>query len=127
MSTSTQAYDAHAPASPAPHPLSELGPGSRATITAVGAGTPPMTRPTGHSSAPAGPEGALRLARRLQDLGMVPGRTVEVLRRAPLGDPTVFLVADYELCLRKRDAALVQVTPITGAEGAVGTAEEAGR
>lgn len=125
MSTSTQAYDAHAPAGPAPRPLSELRPGSRAIITAIGAASPPAARPASHAAA--GPQAAPRLTRRLQDLGMVPGRTVEVLRRAPLGDPTVFLVADYELCLRKRDAALVQVTPLTGAEGAVEMTGEAGR
>lgn len=50
-----------------------------------------------------------RLARRLIDLGLEPGRPVEVVRRAPLGDPTVYRVADYELCLRRHDAALVQV------------------
>ncbi|BDA64089.1 FeoA family protein [Actinomyces capricornis] len=96
MTTSTQAHGAQAGASP--RPLSELAPGSRAIITAVGASA--STTP---SSA------AQHLARRMQDLGIVPGRPIEALRRAPLGDPTVFLVADYELCLRKRDAALIQV------------------
>ncbi|MCR2052153.1 ferrous iron transport protein A [Actinomyces bowdenii] len=98
MTTSTQAYDAHAPAGTAPRPLSELAPGSRAIITAVGASA--STAPNAASQ---------RLARRLQDLGIMPGRPIETLRRAPLGDPTVFLVADYELCLRKREAALIQV------------------
>lgn len=103
MTTSTQAYDAHAPAGTAPRPLSELRPGSRAIITAVGASA--STAPNAASQ---------RLARRLQDLGIMPGRPITVLRRAPLGDPTVFLVADYELCLRKREAALIQVVdPVT--------------
>lgn len=50
-----------------------------------------------------------QVARRLIDLGMEPGRVVEVGRRAPLGDPTVYRVADYSLSLRRRDAALVLV------------------
>lgn len=39
-------------------------------------------------------------ARRLFDLGFVPGARVEVLRRAPLADPVVFAVAGYEIALR---------------------------
>lgn len=53
-----------------------------------------------------------QLARRLVDLGLEPGRCVEVVRRAPLGDPTVYRVADYELCLRRADASLVLVEVI---------------
>ncbi|MDU0347316.1 FeoA family protein [Actinomyces sp. MRS3W] len=49
------------------------------------------------------------LARRLADLGLEPGREIEVGRCAPLGDPTVYHVADYEISLRRRDAALVSV------------------
>ncbi|MBO3725074.1 ferrous iron transport protein A [Actinomyces bowdenii] len=106
MTTSTQARDAQAPVGAAPRPLSELRPGSRAIITAVG------------PSGPAAPSAAERhLTRRLQDLGIMPGRPIKVLRRAPLGDPTVFLVADYELCLRKRDAALIQVADPAAAPG----------
>ena len=69
--------------------LSSLRRGARARILAV--------------STSRGP----RLAQRLADLGMEPGRCVEVVRRAPLGDPTVYRVADYELCLRRTDASLV--------------------
>ena len=46
---------------------------------------------------------------RMQDLGLRVGESIEFIRRAPLGDPLVFRVCDYELCLRKRDAKLVQV------------------
>lgn len=75
--------------------LSSLRRGARARILAV--------------STSRGP----RLAQRLADLGMEPGRCVEVVRRAPLGDPTVYRVADYELCLRRTDASLVLVEAIT--------------
>lgn len=49
------------------------------------------------------------LARRLCDLGFTPGTVVEVLRRAPLGDPAVYRLRDYEICLRERQARAVDV------------------
>ena len=52
------------------------------------------------------------IAKRLSNLGFVPGRIVTPLRRAPLGDPVVYRVADYELCLRRQEARLVEVTAI---------------
>ena len=48
-------------------------------------------------------------ARRLVDLGFAPGAHVEVLRRAPMGDPTVFRVADTEIALRRRHAEGIRV------------------
>ena len=52
------------------------------------------------------------IAKRLSNLGFVPGRTVTPLRRAPLGDPVVYRVSDYELCLRRQEARLIQVTTV---------------
>ena len=49
------------------------------------------------------------IIRRLSNLGFVPGRVVTPLRRAPLGDPVVYRVADYELCLRRHEARIVRV------------------
>lgn len=48
-------------------------------------------------------------SRRLFDLGFVPGARVECVRRAPLGDPVVFRVADYEIALRRVQAACIEV------------------
>ena len=56
------------------------------------------------------------IAKRLSNLGFVPGRTVTPLRRAPLGDPVVYRVADYELCLRRHDARMVHVEVLTEAD-----------
>ena len=56
------------------------------------------------------------IAKRLSNLGFVPGRTVTPLRRAPLGDPVVYRVADYELCLRRHEARMVHVEVLTEAE-----------
>ena len=53
------------------------------------------------------------ISQRLSNLGFVPGRTVTPLRRAPLGDPVVYRVADYELCLRRTEAHMVQVEVLT--------------
>lgn len=48
-------------------------------------------------------------ARRLFDLGFVPGAPVEMVRRAPLADPVVFRVAGYEIALRREQARWVRV------------------
>lgn len=46
---------------------------------------------------------------RLLDLGFLPGTPVQVIRRAPLGDPVTFEIRGYQLCLRKQDAQHVTV------------------
>ncbi|MEU3344118.1 FeoA family protein [Streptomyces sp. NPDC006700] len=48
-------------------------------------------------------------ARRLFDLGFAPGAEVTVLRKAPLGDPVVFQIVEYEVALRKEQAAGIRV------------------
>ena len=50
------------------------------------------------------------IARRLNDLGIRKGVQIEVIRRAPLGDPTVFELYGYQLCLRRTESARVQVS-----------------
>ena len=73
--------------------LSNLKPGQRARITAVGA---------------AGP-----LRRRLMDMGLLAGSEVRVEKVAPLGDPIEVRVRSYHLSLRKAEAEgiAVEVTP----------------
>jgi Fe2+ transport system protein FeoA len=51
------------------------------------------------------------IARRLADLGIRVGVEVECLRRAPLGDPSVFELCGYQLCLRRTESARVRVAP----------------
>jgi ferrous iron transport protein A len=46
---------------------------------------------------------------RLGALGVLPGAHITTLRRAPLGDPTVYRVSDFDLCLRAAQASLVTV------------------
>ncbi|WP_226913224.1 FeoA family protein [Gephyromycinifex aptenodytis] len=47
--------------------------------------------------------------RRLFDLGFTPGAHIELLRRAPMGDPFIFRVADTEIALRRRQAESICV------------------
>ena len=51
-------------------------------------------------------------ARRLFDLGLVPGVEVTMVRRAPLRDPVIFRVGDYEIALRGVQARSIQVDPV---------------
>jgi len=51
--------------------------------------------------------GAVR--QRLLDLGFVPETEVEVIRKAPLGDPIECCVANYTVALRKSEADLIEV------------------
>ena len=52
-------------------------------------------------------EGEGRLRRRLFDMGVTPGATVYLRKRAPLGDPIEITIRGYELTLRKTEAHLV--------------------
>jgi ferrous iron transport protein A len=53
---------------------------------------------------------------RLLDLGLVPGTSIAVLRRAPLGDPSVYEFRGYQLCLRRSEAQRVSVRRLPDAE-----------
>ncbi|MBQ3304837.1 MAG: ferrous iron transport protein B [Clostridia bacterium] len=57
-----------------------------------------------------GGEGALR--QHFQDMGVIPGAEVALVRLAPLGDPMELRIHGYELTLRLADAARIGVTPI---------------
>ena len=69
--------------------LDRLKPGKKASIVKVGS------------------EGAIR--RRMADMGMVRGTTVEVVKVAPLGDPIEVKVKGYNLSLRKDEAAAITI------------------
>jgi ferrous iron transport protein A len=51
-------------------------------------------------------------ARRLFDLGLMPGIEVTMVRRAPLRDPVIFRVGDYEIALRGAQARSIHVEPV---------------
>lgn len=52
-------------------------------------------------------KGAVR--QRLLDLGFIPQAQIDVIRRAPLGDPIQCKVANYNVTLRNSEAALIEV------------------
>ncbi|MEE9607972.1 MAG: FeoA family protein [Myxococcota bacterium] len=72
-------------------PLASLEPGASGVIQALDATTP--------------------AGRRLLDLGFVPDTEVAVVRRAPLGDPVVYELRGYRICLRRPEATRVLVLP----------------
>ncbi|HEY3990406.1 MAG TPA: FeoA family protein [Acidobacteriaceae bacterium] len=45
----------------------------------------------------------------LMHLGFLPDATIDVLRRAPAGDPTVYRVEGAEIALRRETARHIQV------------------
>ena len=69
--------------------LAALEPGERARVTQIG--------------------GDADAARRLMDLGLIRGTTVEVIRRAPLGDPMEVRLRGFMLTLRRAEAEHITV------------------
>ena len=51
------------------------------------------------------------VARRLMELGLVPGTEIVVIRRAPLGDPLEVSVRGVRLSLRRSEARRIHVAP----------------
>ena len=52
-------------------------------------------------------EGEGRIRRRLFDMGITPGATIILKKKAPLGDPIEINVRGYELTLRQNEACLI--------------------
>ncbi|MBR0294463.1 MAG: ferrous iron transport protein A [Bacilli bacterium] len=50
-----------------------------------------------------------RIRRRLFDMGVTPGASVYLRKKAPLGDPIEITIRGYELSLRKVEAKMVMV------------------
>jgi len=73
--------------------LADLGRNQRATVLGYSDGVEPST------------------ARRFFDLGLAPGVEVRMIRRAPLGDPVIFRVGDYEIALRGVQARCITAKP----------------
>ena len=69
--------------------LSELAPGERGKVMKVA--------------------GDADAARRLMEMGLMRGTTVEVVRRAPLGDPLEVRVRGFMLTLRRSEAEHIEV------------------
>jgi ferrous iron transport protein A len=72
-----------------PRALAEMAPGERGRVVSVA--------------------GDADAARRLMDLGLIRGTTVEVIRRAPLGDPLEVKLRGFMLTLRRSEAEHITV------------------
>ena len=57
-------------------------------------------------------EGQGNLKRKLLDMGIVPGSSIEVVKFAPLGDPIDVKIRGYHLSLRKEEAKQISVEVI---------------
>lgn len=49
---------------------------------------------------------------RLRELGLTPGARVEVVRRAPLGEPIEIMVRGSHLAMRNHEAAHILITQV---------------
>ena len=53
--------------------------------------------------------GSRRIARRLMEMGVVPGTAVRVVKAAPFDDPIEIKVRGYSLAVRRSEAEAVEV------------------
>ena len=71
--------------------LSDLEQGTSAVIASIPSGDTSMTR--------------------LRELGLLPGTTIKIIRRAPLGDPIEISVRGSLISLRANEAKLIEMRP----------------
>lgn len=64
-------------------------------------------------------DGQPAITQRLMEMGLIEGEIVEVVGRAPLGDPVELQVYDYRLSVRKNEAALVRVQVVMANSGSM--------
>ena len=50
------------------------------------------------------------IARRLMEMGVIPGAAVQVVKKAPFGDPLEIRVRGYSLAMRKSEAGTIDVS-----------------
>ncbi len=54
--------------------------------------------------------GSGTITRRLLEMGVIPGVTVQVVKMAPFGDPIEIRVRGYSLAMRKTEADAIEVS-----------------
>jgi Fe2+ transport system protein FeoA len=64
-----------------------------------------------------GGNGAIR--RRLLDMGITRGVEITAVKTSPLGDPVEYRLRGYSLSLRKSEAQMIEVAPLTGSNDPV--------
>lgn len=84
----------------------------RAMQTGIEAASPTLaTLPIGAQARVIAVGGTGAVARRLMEMGVVPGAQVRVIKAAPLGDPIEVRVRGYHLALRRTEAQTITVMP----------------
>ena len=56
--------------------------------------------------------GCGKMRKRLLDMGLTPKAKVDVVRRAPLGDPIILKIGDFDITLSESEAVHVEVAPV---------------
>jgi ferrous iron transport protein A len=67
------------------------------------------TLPSGLAARVVNVQGSSAIARRLMEMGIVPGAPIKVVRTAPLGDPIQVCLRGYQLALRRAEARAITV------------------
>ena len=79
----------------------EQGPTTKRTVTDL---------PLGEQARVVAVHGESRVSRRLLEMGVVPGTSVEVIKFAPFGDPIEVRVRGYNLAMRRSEAGAIEVS-----------------
>lgn len=61
--------------------------------------------------------GTGRIAKRLMEMGVVPGVSMKIIKAAPFGDPIQLRLLGYNLAVRKNEADTVEVEEISDRPG----------
>lgn len=68
-----------------------------------------MSVPIGTAATVIAVNGTTRISRRLMEMGVIPGVSLEVLKAAPFGDPIEVRVRGYNLAMRRSEADAIEV------------------
>ena len=66
--------------------------------------------PIGQAGRVTAVSGTNRIARRLMEMGVIPGVAVQVVKTAPFGDPIEVRVRGYSLAMRRNEADAIEVS-----------------
>ncbi len=66
--------------------------------------------PIGQAARVTSVHGSGRVTRRLLEMGVIPGITVQVVKMAPFGDPIEVKVRGYNLAMRRSEADAIEVS-----------------
>ena len=65
--------------------------------------------PIGSAARVVAVNGTDRISRRLMEMGVIPGVSLQVLKAAPFGDPIEVRVRGYNLAMRRSEADAIEI------------------